>query len=465
MITLSLGGFTALEQGGEQTEAEALAQEAIEAVRSIRDRVWNEMIYTTSSVSVSSSQWIFDGETTTETIGKYLRIINFFDVCRDNDNHMVDCPGSYLDIQSKKIIVNVSWEVRPGVNNEVEKTTYLTNWASTDWVQTDWSGGNEQTNWLDINKYDSDDEKIDTSIPGQIILKKQNVLATSTFDWDFNTSTDCVYDLTKITLADGTASLIDFGETGFCAGLGEFCSGWIDQVVCEEDLDCSWTLSENENDLYPTSSLKVLGLEVWEGFIETADKNDGEIYYQLSDDGGATWQYWDGEEWSLAGVVDYNPADLINTNVPTFNTSTGQIMFKAFLKSNEGQPIILDNVQIEYLALTESDNFETSGVFLSSAYDMNDVSPAQILSWSEDLSGCENCGIKLQLRVASTTDANLVVWSDWYEVDDTNTDQVNLVEKLLPTDLNWKQLVQYQAELFGDGESTPVLQEIKINYK
>ena len=51
MITLSLGGFTALEQGGEHTEAKALAQEGIEAVRAIRDSAWNELIYTTSSVS------------------------------------------------------------------------------------------------------------------------------------------------------------------------------------------------------------------------------------------------------------------------------------------------------------------------------------------------------------------------------------------------------------------------------
>jgi len=42
LVSLSLGGFVGLEQGGEHMQAQALAQEGIEAVRSIRDRAWNE---------------------------------------------------------------------------------------------------------------------------------------------------------------------------------------------------------------------------------------------------------------------------------------------------------------------------------------------------------------------------------------------------------------------------------------
>jgi len=36
---------------------------------------------------------------------------------------------------------------------------------------------------------------------------------------------------------------------------------------------------------------------------------------------------------------------------------------------------------------------------------------------------------------------------------------------LLPTDLNWKQWVQYRVDLSGDGATSPVLQDVTVNYK
>jgi hypothetical protein len=73
MVTLSTGGFLSLNVGGEQTVAEALAGEGMEAVRAIRDRAWNEMIYNVSAVTSSNQQWLFSGEGTTERFGNQLR--------------------------------------------------------------------------------------------------------------------------------------------------------------------------------------------------------------------------------------------------------------------------------------------------------------------------------------------------------------------------------------------------------
>ncbi|MCH8986774.1 type II secretion system protein, partial [Patescibacteria group bacterium] len=53
LVTMVVGSFEGLKQGGEQTQAEALAQEGMEAVRSIRDRAWNEHIYAQSGVEVN----------------------------------------------------------------------------------------------------------------------------------------------------------------------------------------------------------------------------------------------------------------------------------------------------------------------------------------------------------------------------------------------------------------------------
>ena len=73
-----VGGYTALDRSGEQTEASALAQEGIEAVRSIKNRAWNNLSYSTSGVQIVGGQWTFTGEGTVDTIGKYTRTISWF---------------------------------------------------------------------------------------------------------------------------------------------------------------------------------------------------------------------------------------------------------------------------------------------------------------------------------------------------------------------------------------------------
>lgn len=135
MAAMAVGGFTALTQGGEQIEAANLAQEGIEAVRAIRDRAWNKNIYSKSSVAINAGEWVFSGEGTEETIGQYTRVITFSDVCRDALDEIVACPGSYNDVHSKKVTVAVSWPVRSGVVNSVQKISYLTNWDSKEWVE------------------------------------------------------------------------------------------------------------------------------------------------------------------------------------------------------------------------------------------------------------------------------------------------------------------------------------------
>ena len=131
MTVMVIGSFTALMQGGEHTEAKALAQEGIEAVRAIKDRAWNENVFSTSSVSINGSQWIFDGEGTTEIIGQFTRVISFDDVCRDSSNNITDCPGDYVDVHSKKATVTITWDIRAGVSNTVKRVSYITNWDST----------------------------------------------------------------------------------------------------------------------------------------------------------------------------------------------------------------------------------------------------------------------------------------------------------------------------------------------
>src|SRR3989338_1570665 len=109
LISLALGGFGGILQGGDQTRAEFLAQEGLEAVRAIRDRAWNENIYAKSAVADGLASWAFSGEGTEDVIGKFTRIISFESVCRDSGDEIAVCPGAYTDVHSKKIIVEVEW--------------------------------------------------------------------------------------------------------------------------------------------------------------------------------------------------------------------------------------------------------------------------------------------------------------------------------------------------------------------
>ncbi|MDA2922331.1 hypothetical protein MYX07_03635 [Patescibacteria group bacterium AH-259-L07] len=196
MASFVVGGFHGMVQGGEQTEAESLAQEGIEAVRSIRDRAWNEFIYDRSGVVISGNQWNFSGEGTTDTIGQFRRTIDFSDVCRDVSDEIATCPALYADVQSKDVTVDVTWEVREGISNTVSQASYLTNWDSQEWTQTDWSGGPGQSMWSDQSRYDSDDGNIDyDSVIGQVTLVDTSigkwifaggVQVIDTNDTDFN---------------------------------------------------------------------------------------------------------------------------------------------------------------------------------------------------------------------------------------------------------------------------------------
>lgn len=140
---LVIGSLNALYQGGEQTEAAALAQEGIEAVRAIRDGAWNKMRYGQSAVGIIGNVWDFLGEGTTERVGQYTRTINFGDVCRDDEGNIVGCPGSYNDAHSKMVTATVNWEGRPGTVNSVRQVLFLTNWESSDWVEDSLSDFND----------------------------------------------------------------------------------------------------------------------------------------------------------------------------------------------------------------------------------------------------------------------------------------------------------------------------------
>lgn len=83
-------------------------------------------------------------------------------------------------------------------------------------------------------------------------------------------------------------------------------------------------------------------------FLVTDGITEGSKGFQLSDDGGATWYYWNGSTWAVVGVLDYNTAAVINANFSSFSAVSNSIVTKTFLISNGVQDEEIDEIQITY---------------------------------------------------------------------------------------------------------------------
>jgi len=137
VVSMLVGGVVALGQGGDRTEATALARDALEIVRSIRDGAWNEFIYPTAQLTLSGGQWVLVSSPNPQQIGKYFRAITFSNICRNASRDIVVCGsgGDTPDVHSTEVAVTVSWETRPGITNTVSERMYLTNWDSREWTE------------------------------------------------------------------------------------------------------------------------------------------------------------------------------------------------------------------------------------------------------------------------------------------------------------------------------------------
>ncbi len=661
IMSVTMGSLNGLTQGGDETEAQGLAQEGMEAIRSIRDGAWNELVSSPAKVSISGSTWALSSGSSELINNKYTRTITLSDVCRDGSNSIVNCPGIYTDPHTKFASTTVSWLPRFNATNTIEQYGFITNWESQDWVQTNWVGGSGQSVWSDVTKYFSDDSNLDITILGEIKLKE--LVNSGSAGWPFSTSTDYTYNASKISVTGDKAQLVNLGGGGSCSGTPNACNTFSTSPSCSAQLGCSWTPTSGSSPAWsttwgtyadwenggnasgaspttggnptnyknititrnasaqtasgywqqaftttvanpttatinfdwsiksynaqfltsyiiyvfvdnfngapivgnqvwsqtvtgttgwatvsnlnvasklttagtyyiklvarrikpvgnpvntnntvgwdnvslnwsnnlcsgtpnacntfvtspacttqlsctwsttpsyptdnpsinPTATYTGTGINFWTGFTETATKGTGEIYYQLSVD-GSNWKYWNGSSWATAGVSNYNTANIINTNIGTFATSTGQIVFKAFLASDGNQQVALDNVSIGYLG--GSGSYASTGSFISSAFNMNNNSPVQVVDWDEVKPA--NTNIKLQVQTAPDAGGVPGTWTSWFGASGAGTYFTNHYGSIISALLNGNQWVQYRVELSGDGTDTPVLQEVRVNYK
>ena len=119
--------FTSNRLGEEETKAAFLASEGIEAVRSIKNQDFSNLVGGVYEVNSSGGVWQLGPIPTPG--GKYQRTITIADVYRDGEGEIVESEGT-LDEEIKRVVSSVSWQFSPLRQKILEVKTYFTDWIS-----------------------------------------------------------------------------------------------------------------------------------------------------------------------------------------------------------------------------------------------------------------------------------------------------------------------------------------------
>lgn len=192
-LLVALGAFAILASGvfyvvsssynnfygtGDKQAVVEFAQEALEAVRAIRESSW-QYLDTNTGVSLGLVQnngvWSFSG--TANTNGDLTRVVTISNVQRDSGGNIV-ASGGTTDPLTKKIVVTVSGA---GLA-DYTLTSYLSSWANRSWEQTDWSGGVGTQYWSYDTKVYSSSTMDGVSTAGA--LKLAYTPGATTWGWE-----------------------------------------------------------------------------------------------------------------------------------------------------------------------------------------------------------------------------------------------------------------------------------------
>jgi len=112
---LIIDAYIANRAGRERTMATFLAEEGIEASRSIRDNNWGNLAAGEHGLAISGGNWIFSG--TQDDISNQLK----------EGSRKITVEN--IDSKRKKITSQVTWKLTEARSQAVNLITYLTNWG------------------------------------------------------------------------------------------------------------------------------------------------------------------------------------------------------------------------------------------------------------------------------------------------------------------------------------------------
>lgn len=111
----------------EELQATLLAQQGMEAMQSIRNQNWSNLVDGQYGLSETTGSWGLVSSTESNLLNKFDRQITITAVERDDNADIVPTGGT-VDEQTKLVTVVVSWDFTPTRSNSVELQQYFTNW-------------------------------------------------------------------------------------------------------------------------------------------------------------------------------------------------------------------------------------------------------------------------------------------------------------------------------------------------
>ncbi len=147
---------------------------------------------------------------------------------------------------------------------------------------------------------------------------------------------------------------VHIGSTHGSGGRGEsqgYLNGNIDEVRISNVARTGFTsrpYSTNKETITLANTVFTSGVQAFTGFSAIEQLNGGSIGYQLSDNSGVSWRYWDGDEWSEAGTLnDSNSQSEVNQQIGSFPVGFGGLRWRAILNSDGAQQVTLDSVTVQ----------------------------------------------------------------------------------------------------------------------
>ena len=159
---------------------------------------------------------------------------------------------------------------------------------------------------------------------------------------------------------------------------------------------------------------------------------------------------WDGVSWTE--VDNSNTEDLYAVDL--VDNSLGWVVgFKGVVSMNRDTSILIPPLGI----LTSSAFFIGSGEY-----------PVETIEWDQTIPpecAVGACAIKFEIRTADDFFNSPNTWTSWYGSDGQGTYLEDYHGSLIPNDVNWNQWIQYRLTMTSDGAISPILEEVRINYK
>lgn len=165
---------------------------------------------------------------------------------------------------------------------------------------------------------------------------------------------------------------------------------------------------------------------------------------------------WDSKDWKQV----------------TWSGGNGQEIWQEANKyeSDDGNLEMLTEGEIKLKEISTS-TYATEGILYSSSFNAGKSTVFNSVGWNGTIpETCSACLVKIQIKTASDNNGSPGAWSNTWcgpAGDDGNEDDYFSAKEgeLVHLSHNGNQWVKYKLILDGDSQATPVINQIKVNYK